>query len=1105
MAESYSVEAVLSAVDNSFSSNFANAADTVDKASSQISKSIDQISKVTAVAGAAITAMGVKSLKSFGDFQASLNKAAIIAGGTSKNIGELADVANRMGAELPLSAQDAADAMVAMAQDGASIDSIKEEFPAIAKAATAAGSDLQTTASVVQQSMNIWGKSLGSPIKAASILTQVANMSNASIEDMQQALATIGGTANLAGMGMDTTAEAIGLLTNRGYSAAQASQDLNHAVLQMVAPSKVASDQMAELGLSFTDAEGNMKPFPKVLQDVNKSLDGLKPDERAAALKRLFGTAGMAAIAPLLDTISTSSDSTTVSWAAFNDELQKTSGTVDAATKSLDTQATDMQNNLGSKIEQVGGNWESLRNSAMQSSSGVNTAILNMINSMLELANNSDSAFGQFTQGVLGMTTVIGPAMTGFAGFAGQMNAINNFLGLGSKNATGFGNSLSGLTHLDGVSSVLSSVQTNVHGMGSAMRDAGGPIDLIKGKLSTMTSVTNNVMSAFKGVELTGSKGFTSLSASTQKLVSTISTSSVAFSGLSNSLSKVTQKMPILTTLGEDIKTAFSFGELPGMVGNVFSQVQSKLTPFQGLFSNLGSGMVSGLSKSFDLGMSVTQSGVAAMGSIMTGALKLVGPAAILGLLVAGLGLANQQFGDQINTMIQTATTQGPMVIGKFVNGIVTALPQLIATGSQIMTNLLNAITANLPAIIEGGTKIITTLVTSLSNSNSGMLTAALNMIMTLVTGLTTALPQIISAGITILLALINGIVQNLPTLINAAMQMIQTLASGLLQNMDQIINGALQIVNGLANGIATNLPTIIEAALQIIISIVQGLINNINKLIDAALKIIMALANTLIDNLDLIIDAAIKLTLALMNGLIDNIDKIINAGIKLTLALMNALMDHAPELINAAITLITALVTGLIRNLPKLVSAAWRLVKGLVKAIWDHREDMAQAGVDLILGLAKGIGRAASEAVQAAVKVAKGLLNSVKSALGIHSPSKVMANEVGRYIPAGVGVGIMDNLKFVTDAASAIQSAATVTIPAVDQSPFNASLKGLNNQLQTTSLDASLDVNYSKSLTVEVPVNFDGREVARVTAQPMRQELDRMNRNTNRLSGIRI
>lgn len=1104
MAESYSVEAVLSAVDSKFTSTFESAAKSVDGASAQISKSIDQISKVTAVAGAAITAMGVKSLKSFGDFEASLNKAAIIAGGTSKNIGELADVANRMGAELPLSAQDAADAMVAMAQDGASIDSIKEEFPAIAKAATAAGSDLQTTASVVQQSMNIWGKSLGSPIKAASILTQVANMSNALIEDMQQALATIGGTANLAGMGMDTTAEAIGLLTNRGYSAAQASQDLNHAVLQMVAPSKVASAQMADLGLSFTDAEGNMKPFPKVLEDVNTSLDGLKPDERAAALKKLFGTAGMAAIAPLLDTISTSSKSTTVSWAAFNDELQKTSGTVDAATNSLNTQAADMQNNLGSKIEQVGGNWESLRNSAMASSSGVSSAILDMINSTLELANNSDTAFGQLTQGVLGLTTVIGPAMTGFAGFAGQMNAINNFLGIGSIKAGSFGKSLSSMTSLSGVSSVLDGVQTGVHSLGGAMSAAGGPIELLKGKLSSIPSVTNNVLAAFKGVQLTGSNGFKSLNSSMQSVVGTIASSSVAFSGLNNSISNVVGRMPVLSTLGQEIKSAFSFGELPGMVGNAFSQIQSKLIPLQGLFSNLGSGLTSGLSKSFDLGMTITQTGLSTMGTLMTGALSIVGPAAILALLVAGLGLANQQFGTQINTMIQTATTQGPMVISNFVNGIVTALPALIQTGATMLTSILNAITANLPIIIQGGVQIITTLVTSLSNSNSGLLTAALNMIMTLVTGLAQALPQIMSAGITILLALINGIVQNLPTLINSGMQMIQTLANGLLQNMNQIINGALQIVDGLATGISNNLPTILAAALKIIISIVQGLVNNINKLIDAALKIVMALADALIDNLDLIIDAAIKLTMALMNGLIDNIDKIINAGIKLVLALMNALMEHAPQLINAAVKLVSALVNGLISNLPKLVSAAAKLALGIAKSIWDHKGDMAKAGVDLILGLAKGIASAASNAVQAAVKVAKGLLKSVKGALGIHSPSKVMANEVGRYIPAGVGVGIMDNLKFVSDAASAIQSASMVTIPAVDQSPFNASLKSLNNQLKTTNLDAALDVNYSKSLTVEVPVNLDGREVARVTAKPMRQELDKIDSSRNRVQGYR-
>ena len=123
--------------------------------SDSVSATTSAIGKSMIGVGTATTIMGVKALKGYGDFEASLNKAAVIAGGTSKDIQGLADVANKMGAELPLSAQDAADAMVAMARDGASIGTIKKEFPAIAEAATAAGANLQQTASVVQQSMNI--------------------------------------------------------------------------------------------------------------------------------------------------------------------------------------------------------------------------------------------------------------------------------------------------------------------------------------------------------------------------------------------------------------------------------------------------------------------------------------------------------------------------------------------------------------------------------------------------------------------------------------------------------------------------------------------------------------------------------------------------------------------------------------------------------------------------------------------------------------------------------------------------------------------------------------------------------------------------------------
>lgn len=150
MGESYSVKAILSAVDTSFSSTIARAGQATESFGQSVNKHMQGVGNAMIAAGTATTAMGVKAVKGFGSFQSSLNQAAVIAGGTAKDIDGLSDVANHMGAVLPISAQDAADAMVAMARDGASIGTIKKEFPAIAEAATAAGANLQTTASVVQ-------------------------------------------------------------------------------------------------------------------------------------------------------------------------------------------------------------------------------------------------------------------------------------------------------------------------------------------------------------------------------------------------------------------------------------------------------------------------------------------------------------------------------------------------------------------------------------------------------------------------------------------------------------------------------------------------------------------------------------------------------------------------------------------------------------------------------------------------------------------------------------------------------------------------------------------------------------------------------------------
>lgn len=427
--EDYDIRAVLSAVDNGFTAGLDAAAAKAQAFADGSTLSMKSIGTGMTVAGAAVTAMGVKSITSFGQFEASLNQAAVVAGGTAKDIGQLDDLANKMGADLPLSAQDCADAMIEMARNGAGIKDIKEQFPAIAQAATAAGADIKATAGTVQESMNIWGNSLKSPQQAAAILVQTANASNASIEDMGQALATIGGTASSTHISMQVTAEAIGLLTNRGFSAAQASIDLNHAIIQMVSPSKAAKNAMTELGISFVDSQGKMKQFPLILQELNKAMANLKPDEKAQKLKAMFGTAGMQAILPLLDSVKNKSNDAKVSWDAYAKEQEKAAGSTKKATATLKEQSAEMQKNVGSSIEQLGGNWESLRNKSMKSAQDINGAAIQNTNRMLQWATDSNSATAQFIRGFIGLSPAIGTATTSVGMFLRNAKTIAGTIG----------------------------------------------------------------------------------------------------------------------------------------------------------------------------------------------------------------------------------------------------------------------------------------------------------------------------------------------------------------------------------------------------------------------------------------------------------------------------------------------------------------------------------------------------------------------------------------------------------------------------------------------------------------------------------------------------
>ena len=145
-----------------------------------------------------------------------------------------------------------------------------------------------------------------------------------------------------------------------------------------------------------------------------------------------------------------------------------------------------------------------------------------------------------------------------------------------------------------------------------------------------------------------------------------------------------------------------------------------------------------------------------------------------------------------------------------------------------------------------------------------------------------------------------------------------------------------------------------------------------------------------------------------------------------------------------------------------------------------------------------------AGAVMSAASKLANDAVSKIQSALKIHSPSRVMRDQVGKYVSLGMAVGMTKNMDAVSDASNQLRDSALVTVPAVNAANFNASLKQLNSKLSASSLNDQLNVNYTQGMVFETHVDLNGREIALATADDMTEIQNRKNTEYNRVRGYR-
>lgn len=291
--------------------------------------------------------------------------------------------------------------------------------------------------------------------------------------------------------------------------------------------------------------------------------------------------------------------------------------------------------------------------------------------------------------------------------------------------------------------------------------------------------------------------------------------------------------------------------------------------------------------------------------------------------------------------------------------------------------------------------------------------------------GITNGTQQFISKGLSALTNFTANLRSNAGKLVDSGLQLMLNLAKGIANAMPDIIKNVPEIVINIAGVINDNAPKILVAGVKLIAILIKGLIQSIPTLIASIPKIIMAIVSVFAayDWLSL----GKSLIVGIKNGIMGAKSNAVNAIKNVYSSLVNGIKNLPSKLKEIGTNGVKNVGSGITGKLSTVKTAARKIItyavngiKGLPSSLATKAKnavvkmkdkftkvDWLSVGKNIVKGIAKGIGDFAWILVDKMTGLARKAFDSVTSFFGIHSPSRLMRDKVGKMLPAGISVGL--------------------------------------------------------------------------------------------------
>ena len=425
----------------------------------------------------------------------------------------------------------------------------------------------------------------------------------------------------------------------------------------------------------------------------------------------------------------------------------------------------------------------------------------------------------------------------------------------------------------------------------------------------------------------------------------------------------------------------------------------------------------------------------------------------------------------------------GALAIGEGLSGALSGLATTVST--FLFDNLI-------PMVMNIVSTLPEAVVVLIQEAAPRFIEAGTSMITSLLQGAQEFIPQFLESVNLFIQDIILWIQEKLPSILDEGINMITEFANGIWEGAPSVFENIGEILNNLLIAVMDLIPVLLEKGVELISSLAQGIWNNLPEIVDSMLGVLGNLLDTIIEKYPEYFKKGWEIIGNLAKGIWDNLPNIISTLFNLINSLIQTIGARLPEFLKKGLELIGQMALGLIKAIPSLVAKIPQIIGAILKGFGSLGGSMLNIGADIVKGLWNGISSVTNWIKSKIKGFVGGITDSIKNFFGIRSPSKLMADEVGKFLPEGLAVGIEGNTKPLTDT---MDDLGKTTVSSFQP---NLALAGASYGGQQFNIGYDFDgliSSIDRLANRDVVVAMNSKEIVRQTAQDMDKELGNLSK----------